>query len=96
MFGPTGRAMSPTHTRRGGRLYRYYVCQSALKGEVRDCRVRRVPAAEIEAAVIDQLRAMLSRRRSSWPPGARRESGSCRSAGGDGSRGAGAARPALG
>jgi site-specific DNA recombinase len=25
IFGPTGRAMSPTHTRKGGRLYRYYV-----------------------------------------------------------------------
>ena len=34
LFGPTGRAMSPTHTRRGDKLYRYYVCQSALKGEV--------------------------------------------------------------
>src|SRR5262249_29386411 len=31
LFGPTGRAMSPTHPRRGGRLYRYYVCQAALK-----------------------------------------------------------------
>jgi hypothetical protein len=27
--GPAGRAMSPTHTRRGGKLYRYYVCQAA-------------------------------------------------------------------
>ncbi len=26
LFGPTGRAMSPTHTRKHGKLYRDYVC----------------------------------------------------------------------
>jgi len=59
LFGPTGRAMSPTHTRRSGKLYRYYVCQAALKGEVADAQIRRVSAASIEAAVVDQLRALL-------------------------------------
>ena len=51
--------MSPTHTRRGNRLYRYYVSQSVLKDGLDACPVRRVPAAEIEAAVVDQLRGML-------------------------------------
>jgi site-specific DNA recombinase len=59
LFGPTGRAMSPTHTRRGNKLYRYYVSQSVLKYGPDACPVRRVPAAEIEAAVVDQLRGML-------------------------------------
>ncbi|MCO6414628.1 recombinase family protein [Siccirubricoccus sp. KC 17139] len=59
IFGPDGRAMSPTHTRRRGRLYRYYVSQAVLKGTADDCPVRRLPAAEIEAAVIDQVRALL-------------------------------------
>ncbi|MFO1158473.1 MAG: recombinase family protein [Reyranellaceae bacterium] len=60
LFGPTGRAMSPTHTRRsGGRLYRYYVSQTVLQGGVENCPIRRVPAAAIEAAVVDQLRALL-------------------------------------
>jgi site-specific DNA recombinase len=59
LYGPTGRAMSPTHTRRGNRLYRYYVSQAVLKHGPEACPVRRVPAAEIEAAVIDQLRVML-------------------------------------
>jgi DNA invertase Pin-like site-specific DNA recombinase len=59
IFGPDGRAMSPTHTRRRGRLYRYYVSQAVLKGETSDCPVRRLPAAEIEAAVVDQVRALL-------------------------------------
>lgn len=59
LFGPTGAAMSPTHTRKGGRLYRYYVSQSVLKQGRDACRVGRVPAGEIEAAVIDQLRMLL-------------------------------------
>lgn len=62
IFGAEGRAMSPTHTRRRGRLYRYYVSQSVLKG-TGDNRlsdiVRRVSAAEIEAAVIGQVRMLL-------------------------------------
>ena len=59
IFGPTGHAMSPTHTRRGGRAYRYYVSQAVLKLGRDACPVGRVPAAEIERAVIDQVRALL-------------------------------------
>jgi DNA invertase Pin-like site-specific DNA recombinase len=59
IFGPDGRAMSPTHTRRGDKLYRYYVSQSVIKGSADDCTVGRLPAAEIEAAVVDQIRAVL-------------------------------------
>jgi site-specific DNA recombinase len=51
--------MSPSHSRRRNRLYRYYVSQAVLKHGPEACPVRRVPAAEIEAAVIDQLRGML-------------------------------------
>ena len=58
LFGPTGAAMSPTHTRKGNRLYRYYVSQDVLKRGPDACAVGRVPAAEIEAAVIDQLRGI--------------------------------------
>jgi site-specific DNA recombinase len=59
IFGPTGAAMSPTHTRRRGRLYRYYVSQSVLKQGRDGCPVGRLPAAEIEEAVITQVRALL-------------------------------------
>ena len=59
IFGPTGVAMTPTHTRKGGKLYRYYVSTDVLKRDARDCPIRRVPAAEIEAAVIDQVRLLL-------------------------------------
>jgi len=59
IFGPTGCAMTPTHTRRGDKLYRYYVSQSVLKRGADACPVGRVPAAEIEGAVVDQLRVLL-------------------------------------
>jgi site-specific DNA recombinase len=58
IFGPTGAAMSPTHTRKGNRLYRYYVSQDVLQRGRDACPIGRVPAAEIEAAVIDQLRGV--------------------------------------
>jgi hypothetical protein len=59
IFGPTGVAMSPTHTRKNGRLYRYYLSQTVLKQGASDCPVARVPAAEIEKIVIDQVRLLL-------------------------------------
>jgi site-specific DNA recombinase len=59
IFGPTGVAMSPTHTRKNGRLYRYYLSQTVLKQGSGDCPVARVPAAEIEKIVIDRIRLLL-------------------------------------
>jgi site-specific DNA recombinase len=59
IFGPTGAAMTPTHTRRRGRLYRYYINTRVLKEQPGACSVRRVPAAEVEAAVIGQVRNLL-------------------------------------
>ncbi|MEL6207683.1 MAG: zinc ribbon domain-containing protein, partial [Pseudomonadota bacterium] len=58
LFGPDGAAFSPTHTRKGDRLYRYYVSQTVLKHGAGACPVGRVPAGEIEAAVVDQLRTV--------------------------------------
>ena len=69
--------MSPTHTRRGGKLYRYYVCQAALKGEVSDMQIRRVSAASIEAAVIEQLRVLLEVARGRRCHMARRDGRGC-------------------
>ena len=45
-------------TRKGGKLYRYYVNQTVLKHGAGSCSVGRVPAGEIEAAVVDQLRVV--------------------------------------
>ena len=61
IFGVDGRALSPIHARKNGRLYRYYVAQRVLKGDAAGDPgiVRRVSAAEIEAAVVDQVWALL-------------------------------------
>ena len=58
LFGPGGAAFSPTHTRKRDRLYRYYVSQAVLKHGPEACPIGRVPAGEIESAVVDQLRAV--------------------------------------
>ena len=59
IFAPGGKAMTPTHTRKNGRFYRYYVTMSLIKEGPDACPVGRVPAAQIENAVIDQLRSLL-------------------------------------
>jgi len=62
IFGPTGKAMTPTHTRRSGRLYRYYVSMDVLKDGASSCPVRRLPAGEIENAVLGHLGVLLRAR----------------------------------
>ena len=61
LFGPDGAAMSPTDTRKGGgKLYRYYISQTAMKrGGGADCPVRMVPAGEIERIVLEQVRNLI-------------------------------------
>jgi site-specific DNA recombinase len=59
IFGPTGKAMTPTHTRRNGKLYRYYVSMDVLKDGTSSCPVPRLPAGDIENAVVGQLRVLL-------------------------------------
>ena len=78
IFGPTGCAMSPTHTRKGGKLYRYYVSQAVLKQGRGACPVGRLPAAEIETAVIDQVRSLLRTPEvivATWKAGREQDSG---------------------
>ena len=55
------RSLSPSYSSKKGRLYRYYVAQRLLKGDAAgdNSIVRRVSGAEIEAAVVDQVRALL-------------------------------------
>ena len=60
IFAHGGHAMTPSHTRKAGKLYRYYVATDAIRQGYSECRVRSVPAAEIEGAVIAQVRHMLS------------------------------------
>jgi DNA invertase Pin-like site-specific DNA recombinase len=59
IFGPDGHAMAPSHTRKRGRLYRFYRTTTALKLGHDACPIRSVPAGDVEAAVIGQIRALL-------------------------------------
>lgn len=59
LFGPDGAAMSPTHTRKAGRLYRYYISQSVMKRGTEACPLKQIPAAEIERIVVEQIRSLL-------------------------------------
>jgi DNA invertase Pin-like site-specific DNA recombinase len=59
IFGPNGTAMTPTHTRRNGKLYRYYLDMDVLKRGAAPGPVSRIAAGDVERAVIDQLRAIL-------------------------------------
>jgi site-specific DNA recombinase len=59
IFGPDDRLMAPSHTQRRGRVYRFYRTATSLKLCHGDCPIRAVPAGEVEAAVINQVRALL-------------------------------------
>ena len=59
IFGPSGAAMTPTHTRKRGKLYRYYLSTDVIRSGPYACPVRRIPAAQIEAVVISQIRTMV-------------------------------------
>jgi len=60
LFGPNGLAFTPAYTRRGKRLYRYYVSTGVIKRGPEACPIRRVASAEIERAVVDQVRAIVN------------------------------------
>jgi site-specific DNA recombinase len=53
-------AMTPTHTRRRGRLYRYYVCLGATRRGHDTCPVRSIAASEVEGLVLGQVRRLLA------------------------------------
>jgi site-specific DNA recombinase len=52
--------MSPTHTRRCGRPYRYYVCLGASRRGHDTCPVRSIAAAEVEGLVLGQVRKLIA------------------------------------
>jgi len=55
-----GQAMTHTFTSRGSKRYRYYTCVRAIKNGRKTCPTKSLPAAEIEAAVVDQIRCIAS------------------------------------
>jgi site-specific DNA recombinase len=55
---PCGCAMVPTHTVKGEKRYRYYVCSNAQRRGWHTCPSKSIPAQEIERFVIDQVRCI--------------------------------------
>lgn len=53
-----GHTMVHTFTARGSKRYRYYTCLKAIKCGWKTCPTKSLPAAEIEAAVVDQIRGI--------------------------------------
>jgi site-specific DNA recombinase len=53
---PCDRAMTPAHSAKGVRRYRYYTCTNAQRRGWDACPSKSVPAAEIERLVLEQVR----------------------------------------
>jgi site-specific DNA recombinase len=51
-------AMTPTHTVKGDKRYRYYVCSAAQKNGRKTCPARSVPAGAVEQFVVDRIRCV--------------------------------------
>ena len=55
---PCDCSMSPSHTTKGERRYRYYVCVHAQKVGWHACPSKSIPAAQIEQLVIGQIKTI--------------------------------------
>ena len=56
--GACNKAMVHTMSSRGSKRYRYYTCLKAVKCGWDACPSKALPAAELEAAVVDQIRCI--------------------------------------
>lgn len=59
IFAYDGRAMTPSTTKKNGKYYRYYVNTATIKIGRGASDITRVPAGDIDAAVVDQIRKVL-------------------------------------
>jgi len=53
--------MTPTHTKKASRLYRYYISMDCLKGRETSFETapRRLPAGMVEDAVVGEIRKLI-------------------------------------
>lgn len=58
LFGPDGKAMTPSHSTKKGKRYRYYVTHTAQKNGYEDCLLKIVRAGDVEGVVFDQLKSI--------------------------------------
>jgi len=59
LFDPSGERMYPTYSRKNGRQYRYYVSKSENRFGAPGKTYERLPAGEIEAPIVAQIRTVL-------------------------------------
>jgi site-specific DNA recombinase len=60
LYCPTcGYAMVHCPTKKKSKVYRYYICQTAIKRGHVQCRTGSIPAPPIEAAVVESLRCIV-------------------------------------
>ncbi len=57
--GHCGTSMGATFARKNGKTYRYYLCLQARKSGYDACPVRTLPAGDIEALIVQQVRRVL-------------------------------------
>src|SRR6202035_5730199 len=55
---PCGSAMTPAHTSRSNRRYRYYTCVQAQKRGWHQCPWKSIPAGQMEAFVREQIKGL--------------------------------------
>ena len=60
LYAPSGERMYPTYSRKRGRKYHYYVSKSENRFGAPGKGYDRLPAAEIESAVVAQIRTVLT------------------------------------
>jgi len=60
LFDQTGDRLGPSHHKKSGRSYSYYISRRLIKGEIDDGTGWRLPAKEIEGHVVKLLAALLN------------------------------------
>lgn len=60
LYAPSGERMYPTYSRKNGRKYHYYVSKSEARFGAPGKSYERLPAPEIEGAVVAQIRTVLT------------------------------------
>lgn len=60
LYAPTGERMYPTYSRKNGRKYPYYVSKSEIRFGTASKTYERIPAEEVEAATVAQIKSVLS------------------------------------
>ena len=70
IFDDRGNEMTPSHARKNGTKYRYYISSVLVQGQgERAGTVNRIPAADVEPRIIKAVRSQLVRKTTTWTIG---------------------------